>query len=136
MERRGRTLFLLLIAAQAGHSTEEYLTRLYDVLAPARAVSEALGFDRAAGFIVANAALVGFGLWCYFARVRAGHGAARGFAWFWALLEIANGLAHCALALAAGGYFPGLATAPLLITIALGLAWALSKQDGVSPKTG
>lgn len=128
MEGRSRTLFLLLIAAQAAHSIEEYLTRLYDALAPARAVSEALGFDRATGFVLANALLVGFGLWCYFARVRPGRAGARGFAWFWALLETANGLAHGALALAAGGYFPGLATAPLLIGIAGSLIVSLSSR--------
>ena len=136
MDGRSRALFALLIAAQAVHSVEEYFTRLYDVLAPARAVSEALGFDRSAGFIVANTALVGFGLWCYLARVRRGRPGARAFAWFWALLETANGLAHGGLALAAGGYFPGLATAPLLLALGLGLAAALSKQDGASPKTG
>ena len=135
MDGRSRILFALLIAAQAAHSTEEYLTRLYDVLAPARAVSEALGFDRSIGFLIANAALIGFGLWCYFARVRPGRRGARGFAWFWALLETANGLAHGGLALAAGGYFPGLATAPLLLALGLGLAAALSKQDGASPKS-
>lgn len=126
MDGRSRLLFLLLIAAQAAHSVEEYFTRLFDVLAPARAVSEALGFDRATGFVIANAALVGFGLWCYFARIRPGAPSARGFAWFWALLETANGVAHGGLALAAGGYFPGLATAPLLLGLGLALAWSLA----------
>jgi hypothetical protein len=58
-----------------------------------------------------------FGLWCWYDRVRTGRGAARSFAWFWAMLEIANGCAHVALAVIAGGYFPGLATAPLLLGI-------------------
>jgi len=140
MDRRSRLLFLLLIAAQTAHSIEEYCTRLFDRLAPARAVSEAIGFDRPTGFVIANTALIGFGLWCYLARVRPGRGAARGLAWFWAVLETANGLAHAGLALAAGGYFPGLATAPLLLALGLGLAWSLaaasSKQDCGSPKTG
>jgi Protein of unknown function with HXXEE motif len=126
MDRRSRALFLLLVAAQAVHSIEEYFTRLFDALAPARMVSEALGFDRASGFVIANTALVGFGLWCYFARIRPGHRAARGFAWFWALLETANGIAHGALALAAGGYFPVLATAPLLLALGLCLGWRLA----------
>ena len=126
MDGRARFLFLALILAQAAHSIEEYLFRLYDVLAPARYVSEALGFDRAIGFIVTNTALVLFGLWCWLARVRPDHRSARAFAWFWALLEIANGLAHAALAVAAGGYFPGLATAPLLLAIGGALAWRLA----------
>ena len=130
MDARGRLAFLLVIAAQAVHSIEEYWFRLYDLLAPPRAVSDALGgalgFERATSFALTNTLLVLFGLWCYFARVRTGHRAARSFAWFWAVLEIANGIGHCGLALAAGDYFPGLATAPLLIAAAGYLAWHLN----------
>lgn len=122
--------FLALIAAQTAHSIEEYAFRLYDVLAPARYISEALGIGRPAGFATTNAALVLFGLWCYFARVRPGHPSWRRFAWFWALLEIANGLAHSALALGAGGYFPGLATAPLLLATGAWLAIRLRAAPG------
>ena len=35
MTPRMRTAFLWLIVAQAAHSVEEYVFRLYDVLAPA-----------------------------------------------------------------------------------------------------
>lgn len=120
-------LFGLLVAIQAVHSIEEYWFRLYDVLAPARAVSDALGVPRPAGFALTNLALVGFGLWCWLARARPERGAWRGFAWFWAVMESANGLAHGALAIAAGGYFPGLATAPLLLGFGLALAWQLRR---------
>jgi hypothetical protein len=121
-------LFLALILAQAAHSVEEYVFRLYDVLAPARYVSSLFGIDRQFGFVLANSALVLFGLWCWAARVRPGRGAALGLAWFWALLETANGCAHVALAVMAGGYFPGLATAPLLIGLGLGLALSLGRR--------
>ncbi|HEX8238881.1 MAG TPA: HXXEE domain-containing protein [Allosphingosinicella sp.] len=117
--------FLALILAQAAHSVEEYAFRLYDVLAPARYVSSLFGIDPRIGFVIVNSALVSFGLWCWAARVRMGRG--RGLAWFWALLEIANGCAHIALAAMAGGYFPGLATAPLLIGLGLGLAVRLRR---------
>ncbi|HEV7659771.1 MAG TPA: HXXEE domain-containing protein [Allosphingosinicella sp.] len=130
MDSRTRLAFLLLIAAQAVHSIEEYCLHLYDVLAPARAVSEALGLDRQLGFAISNIALIVFGLWCYFARIRPGHRSARIYAWFWAVLEIANALAHGALAIAAGGYFPGLATAPLLLAAGLYLAWRLQPRPG------
>jgi hypothetical protein len=130
MDDRTRLTFLLLIGAQALHSIEEYIFRLYDVLAPARAVSEALGVDRRLGFAVANAALIAFGLWCYFARIRRDHRSARIYAWFWALLEIANALAHGALAISAGGYFPGLVTAPLLLAAGLHLVWRLRSRRG------
>lgn len=128
MDARARFAFLAVIAAQAVHSIEEYWFRLFDVLAPARAVSEAIGLDRATGFVIANAGLLLVGLVCYFASVRRGHKSARSLAWFWALLEIANGLGHVALALWARGYFPGLATAPLLLATGLYLAMRLGRS--------
>jgi hypothetical protein len=123
---RGPALFLLLILAQALHSVEEYALRLYDVLAPARYVSSIFGVDRQVGFVIVNSTLVAFGLWCWFARVRPGRRGWRGLAWFWVLLEIANGCAHAALAAMAGGYFPGLATAPMLLGLGGLLAWRLA----------
>jgi hypothetical protein len=126
--RAPSTVMLLLILAQAAHSVEEYAFRLYDVLAPARYVSSLFGVDRPIGFVIVNSALVLFGLWCWFARVRPGRRGWRGLAWFWALLEIANGCAHVALAVAAGGYFPGLATAPLLLALAGWLALTLRRD--------
>ena len=107
--------FFLLILAQALHSAEEYLYRLWDQLAPARFVAGLFGIPPSLGFLIANTLLVLFGLWCWHARVRPGRRGARGLAWFWAVLELANGVAHLALAFAARGYFPGLATAPLLL---------------------
>ena len=92
-------------------------------------MADAFGVDRPLGFIIANCALVGFGLWCWFARVGPGRPSARTFAWFWALLECANALAHFALAIAAGGYFPGLATAPLLLGIGALLIARLVRRD-------
>jgi hypothetical protein len=128
MDRRTRRAFLLLIAAQAVHSIEEYWFRLYDLLAPARAVSDALGIDRPTGFAITNTALIGFGLWCY-RRICRGQRGSRGLAWFWAVGEILNAFAHAALVFAAGGYFPGIATAPLLLVGGLLLVQAL-RADG------
>ena len=54
-------MFLALILTQAGHSIEEYSTRLYDVLAPARLVSSLFSDDRGIGFAIFNASLVAFG---------------------------------------------------------------------------
>ena len=129
MSPRARILFLLLIAAQGLHSVEEFHFRLFDRLLPARYVADVFGLDRPLGFAIANTALVGFGLWCWFARVEPNRPSARAFAWFWALLECANALAHCALAIAAGGYFPGLATAPLLLGFGALLIAALVRRD-------
>ena len=129
MAAKASGAFLLLVVAQAAHSAEEFLFRLYDRFEPARAASEILGFDRPAGFLVVNAALILFGLWCWIARVRPARGAWRGLAWFWILLESANALGHFLLAGLAGGYFPGVATAPLLLAAAIWLAMPLRSDS-------
>ncbi len=128
MNRPSRLAFLVLILAQAAHSVEEYSTRLYDVLAPARFVSGLISEDRRVGFVIFNVSLVAFGLWCFFGPVLRGGRSARGLAGFWAVLELLNGCAHITWAATAGTYRPGLATAPLLVTIALILGWQLQRS--------
>ena len=117
MDSRARWAFLALIVAQAAHSIEEYVFRLFDVFAPARFVSGLVSSDLAFGFVTLNVVLVLFGAWCYLARVRPGHPSGLAFAWFWTLLELGNGVSHSVMALARGGYFPGVATAPLLLGV-------------------
>jgi hypothetical protein len=116
----------MLILAQAAHSTEEYVFRLFDVFAPARFVSSLVSDDLAVGFALVNASLVLFGLWCYAARVRPGHSSGPVFAWCWTVLEFGNGIGHTALALSQSGYFPGFATAPVLLAMSTYLAVTLS----------
>ena len=132
MNRSVRTAFLALIAVQAMHSIEEYATRLYDRFAPARFVTGLISEDRRVGFILFNVALVAFGLWCGFGPIRRGARSAAAFAWFWVALESANGIIHIGWAAAAGGYRPGFVTAPLLLAVALILAWQLTRL----PSTG
>jgi hypothetical protein len=120
-------LFFWLIAAQAAHSLEEYFFRLYDVLAPARWVASLFSSNLRVGFAIGNALLVLFGIWCYAARVRPHHRSARAWAWFWAALETANGIGHLAFAVDAGGYFPGAATAPVLLALGVTLAVSLGR---------
>ena len=122
MEHRSQLVFLFLILAQGAHSIEEYATKLYEVFAPARFVSSLVSSDLALGFLVVNAALVTFGLWCWAVPVRSGWHAARGLVWLWTILELGNGIGHSVLALSRGGYFPGLLTAPLLLLLAAWLA--------------
>ena len=119
MDARSRAAFFALILAQAAHSIEEYAFRLYDVLAPAQFISSLFSSDLPRGFAIANVLLVGFGVWCHLARVHRGHPSARRLAWFWALLEVGNGVGHSAFALANRGYFPGVATSPLLLGISV-----------------
>lgn len=128
VDNASRTVFALLILAQAAHSVEEYRFRLFDVFAPARFVGELFSNDVAVGFANANVGIVLAGAWCYWARVRPSHPSARGFAWFWVGLELANGLGHVLFAASRGGYFPGVGTAPLLIALSAYLGGRLAKQ--------
>jgi hypothetical protein len=122
-----RQLFFWLIVAQVAHSVEEYLFRLYDVLAPARWVSGLLSDNLALGFALANTLIVLLGLWCYVARVRASHPSGWAWAWVWAALEAVNGAGHLAFAASARGYFPGAATAPALLALSLALSVSLTR---------
>ncbi len=128
MDATGRRLFLLLVLAQAAHSLEELVFRLYDVLAPARFLAGLAGDDPAVGFAVVNAAVVLLGVWCYLARVRPGRPSARAWAWGWTVVELANGVGHALLALGRGGYFPGLVTAGPLLAVAVALALNLGRR--------
>jgi hypothetical protein len=78
VEHSRQIVFLLLILAQGAHSVEEYVTRLYEVFAPARFVSSLFSNDLAVGFLIFNGALVAFGLWCWAVPVRSGWHAAHG----------------------------------------------------------
>ena len=84
--------------------------------------------DLSTGFLIVNAGLVAFGIWCYVSPVRSDWPSARGLAWFWVVLELGNGIGHLVLAAFRGGYFPGVATAPLLILAAIGLGVLLLRD--------
>lgn len=130
MDPRSRLIFLALILTQAAHSVEEYAFRLYEVFAPARLVSSLVSDDLAAGFVIINTALVLAGLWCYGARVYRNHPSARGWAWFWTVLELINGMGHSIMALSRSRYFPGVLTAVplLLLSILLGISLIRSQS--------
>jgi hypothetical protein len=117
-----------LILAQAAHSVEEYFGRLWESFPPARLVSGAFSEDLERGFLLANAALLAFGVWCWLSPVRNEWPSARPLAWGWVLLEIANGVVHSAWALREGRYTPGSATAPFLLALAIYLALQLRAE--------
>ena len=128
MDARTRAAFGLLVLAQAAHSVEEYVFRLFDVFALTRFVSGLFSRDLATGFAIANAGIFLFGLWCYLFPLRSGRPSGRAIACGWAVVEFANGVTHGVLALANGRYFPGAVTAPLLIGGALYLAARLARR--------
>lgn len=127
-----RKAFLLVVIAQFLHSCEEYIFRLYDRLLPAQLISDWISSNRAEGFLIANVLLVAFGFWCWASLLRRSSYLARGIAWGWAIVETANGANHILLAIGARDYFPGLATAPLLIVTAIWLIVTLRKSDAAN----
>jgi len=126
--------FLALMGVQAVHSAEEYLGRLYEVFPPARFVSGLVSQDLRRGFIIANVVLVSFGLWCFFWPIRRRWRAAVTIGWLWATIELVNGVVHPVWSLHELSYTPGVATAPVLLVLALYLALQLrAEQDRAAP---
>lgn len=54
--------------------------------------------------------------------------ATAGWIWVWVVVELINGAVHPAVALFRGGYFPGVATAPVLLVLAVFLATRLRRD--------
>ena len=123
--------FLALVATQAAHSIEEYIGRLYDVFPPARFVSGLISQNLQRGFVIFNVVLVSFGLWCFIGPVRGRWPSAIPLVWFWVVIELINGIGHAVWTVAEWRYTPGVATAPLLLLLALYLAGQLrAGRDG------
>jgi hypothetical protein len=128
---RLETNFVALIAAQAAHSVEEYLGRLWLVFPPAAFVTGLISEDRQRGFIIINVALLAFGLWCFFWPVRRRWQIGRALVGVWIVIEIINGIGHPLWTLQKQAYTPGVATAPVLLILALSLIWQLKKTRTV-----
>ena len=128
MPARLRTTFGWLVIAQVAHSAEEYIGRLWESFPPARLLTGLVSTDREVGFLVLNFGLAVFGLWCWAIPLRRSTTLAYGVAWFWVVLELVNGIGHPLWSLANGGYTPGVATAPILLILALLLARSLGRD--------
>jgi len=121
--------FIALMGIQAVHSVEEYLGRLYEVFPPARFVSGLVSQDLQRGFIIGNVALVTFGLWCFVWPIRRRWRSAATIGWVWVTIELINGTVHSLWSLRELSYTPGVATAPLLLVLALYLARQLRAEQ-------
>jgi hypothetical protein len=117
--------FLALVVVQAAHSVEEYVGRLYEVFPPARLVSGTFSQDLQRGFVIFNAALIAFGIWCFLWPLRRRWAVAPAMAWLWVGIEVVNGIGHPLWSLTQRAYTPGVATAPALLFLAGILAWQL-----------
>ena len=124
--------FLALVGTQAAHSVEEYIGRLYDVFAPARFVSGLISANLERGFVIFNVGLVAFGIWCFLWPVRKNWLAAVPLAWLWVGIELVNGVGHPLWSLRELRYTPGVATAPVLLLLALYVARQL-RAGSASP---
>jgi Protein of unknown function with HXXEE motif len=120
-----KVAFGALVLAQTAHSIEEYVGRLWESFPPAAFLTGLISTDRELGFIVINCALVAFGVWCLIWPVRREWPSAVPLAWFWIVIETINGVGHPVWSLRQGGYTPGILTAPILLMLALYLAFQM-----------
>ena len=114
--------FGALVLAQAAHSTEESIWRLWESFPPARFVAGLASSDLQRGFISINICIVACGVWCYFWPVRRQWSVAGAILWGWIVVETINGIVHPVWSLIQGGYTPGVVTALILSPLALYLA--------------
>ena len=116
---RHKAAFGALVLTQAAHSVEEYVGRLWETFPPAWFVTRLVSHDQERAFLWLNVALVAFGLWCFAWPLRRDWPSAAALAWLWVTIEVINGIGHPLWSLRMGGYTPGVATAPVLLVIAL-----------------
>jgi hypothetical protein len=124
--------FGMLVLVQAAHSVEEYAGGLWESFPPAAFLTGLIASDRKLGFIVINGVLVAFGVWCLLWPMARRWPSAVPIAWFWIVIETINGIGHPAWSLRQGGYTPGVLTAPILLMLALHLAFQIHKTTGMS----
>ena len=111
--------FGAIVLVQAAHSIEEYVGRLWESFPPASFLTALISQDLERGFLVINMSLVTFGLWCLLWPVRREWPLAVTVAWVWVVIETINGFGHLLWSLREGTYTPGVATAPVLLVLAL-----------------
>jgi hypothetical protein len=130
MRANGRSsIFAALIATQAAHSVEEYVGRLYESFPLARFVSGLISDDLERGFVIVNIPLVTFGVWCFLWPIRRSWPSAIALAWVWVVVELINGVGHPLWSIVQGGYTPGVATAPVLLILAVLLVRELTTNQ-------
>jgi hypothetical protein len=104
---RFQAAFGALVLAQAAHSVEEYVGRLWGSFPPARFLTGLISHHLERGFLVINVSLVAFGLWCFLWPVRRGWPSAVALASVWVAMEVINGIGYSLWTLSQGGYTPG-----------------------------
>ena len=129
---RFQLAFGAIVLAQAAHSVEEYVGRLWESFPPARFLTGLIAQDLERGFLIINVSLVAFGVWCWLWPVHRGRRSAVYLAWAWVVVQVVNGIGHPLWSLRQGGYTPGVATAPVLLALAIYLAHQLRRNGRLS----
>ena len=123
-ERRTIVLFVVGILVQSAHFAEEYATGFY------RLFPTALGLTPWSAWFFVAFNLTWLGIWVWAAFTMRTRSRAAYFAiWFFALAAVLNGVAHPLLAIRAGGYFPGLVSAPVLGVVGVWLSVRLKADS-------
>jgi hypothetical protein len=121
-----RINFLLIALVQGLHSIEESIGKLWDVYPPATFLSGLVSSDLKMGFIIINVGLFIVLLLTWLATFTKNYSVLP-FLWFWSIMELINGVGHSVWAIIEGSYVPGLATAPILLILALNMIRLLTK---------
>ncbi|HLG38346.1 MAG TPA: HXXEE domain-containing protein [Chitinophagaceae bacterium] len=127
MKKSIRITFLLLALTQGLHSVEEFSGKLWDVFPPATFLSGLVSTNLKTGFIIINISLFILLMLTWLSTFSKSF-SPTGLLWVWIILETINGIGHSAWAIIEGSYVPGLATAPILLLLALYLARLMMKQ--------
>ena len=115
-------LFLIGISLQCLHFIEEFITRFYQRFPRQLGVS-AWSSEFFVAFNLFWIAVWGLSV----IGIRQNFRAAFFATWFFIIAMVANGVAHPLLAVAVGGYFPGLWTSPLVVLVGVVLGSAFWK---------
>jgi hypothetical protein len=127
MNNKIRAAFLILVALQGLHSTEEFIFKFYDVFPPMVALYRDTPQLARAAFIVFNLFLIVVGLICLFQWVWPGKRGARTIVWVWISVETFNFVAHSVWAVLIGGYNPGLVTGIWFVPVVVYLSCQLRR---------
>ncbi len=129
MDKKYKSVFLILVIVQVCHSIEEYFGALWDVFPPATALCRLVSKDLELGFLIINIGFFILGMIVWLFPVRLEYTVAKYFVWFWIILELVNGIGHTVWAVINTTYKPGLLTAPFLFAIALYLAVLMKRLN-------
>ena len=119
MLSRIKISFLLLVLTQGLHSIEEYIGRLWEVYPPAKFMCSIVSKNHETGFLIINIGFFISGLLCWLFTIRQNKLYAQGLIWFWIVMEIINVIGHVSWAISERAYVPGVATASVLLVVAV-----------------